>query len=146
MIIKEELIIAWLRGFSRCVNEKNYEAGKQFFDDVHMCFGSFSTKLIRTLDDLVEMQWKMIWPNIRNFEYDLSSLVIETCDCDSLACAIVPYKSVGYNNSGISFNRSGRATIILKWSKNKNKWLSVHSHHSLAPGTPVDTHKNNYSD
>ena len=42
-----------------------------------------------------------------------------------------------FDADGNSFNRPGRATVILQ--KFEENWLAVHTHFSLLPGTPYKT-------
>ena len=128
----------WLTKFAHCVHSLDFEGGREmFFQDV-VCFGSRAEILIG-LDDLVERQWKAIWPNITDFHFQMDHLRCECHTTDEMACVIVPWKSTGYHEKGTPFDRFGRMTALLIRDHNKNTWLAKHTHYSLNPGTPNKT-------
>jgi ketosteroid isomerase-like protein len=130
-----DILYKWFSEFGNFCKSRDFKsAGKLVSNSV--C--SFGTKvdLVTNLNDLEEEQWKNIWPNIENFTFIMEKLI---CDGDSeLAWGIIPWRSVGFDENGNSFDRPGRATVILK--KFENDWLAIHTHFSLIPGTPHTTY------
>jgi len=57
----------------------------------------------------------------------------------AMAVAITPWTSTGFHGDGSTFDRPGRATIVLA-KQPDGRWLGVHSHMSLARGVPQDSH------
>lgn len=118
----------------------DYEAGRRIFaNDV----ASFGTKadIVIGLDALQQNQWEGIWPNIAGFEIDLDS-VRGGGDRNS-AWGIATWTSTGFDESGKSFHRPGRATVTLERKRTElapgGEWLAIHTHFSLNPGTPPKT-------
>ena len=95
---------------------------------------SFGTKsLIDTgLDAVQKNQWEGVWPNIRDFRFDLDS--IRSGGDDYQALGIATWTSTGFDKKGKPFLRPGRATVALE--RRNGAWLAIHTHFSLSPGTP----------
>jgi len=124
--------------FALCVRTLDYEGGrKMFFQDV-VCFGSKANILIG-LDDLIEKQWKAVWPNITDFHFQMDQLRCEGNNTSELACVIVPWISTGYHQDGTPFPRPGRMTALLLHDRDNDIWLARHTHYSLYSGSPPQT-------
>ena len=87
------------------------------------------------LDVAQKSQWKGIWPNIRDFRFDLGS--IHWGGDESHAWGVATWTSTGFDEQGGPFPRPGRATVALE--RRDGVWLAVHTHFSLFPGTPPRT-------
>ncbi|MGI8550440.1 MAG: YybH family protein [Dehalococcoidia bacterium] len=123
---------AWLLALQDCVRMVDYQSGRRLFADDVVAFGS-RVNLLHGLDDLQAAQWSGVWPNISEFSFTLQHL-----DCRRLGDAlllVVPWTSTGYHPDGASFDRPGRATVVLH--RRGDVWLAVHTHFSLTPGTPT---------
>ena len=72
---------------------------------------------------------------MEEFEFLLKKLIVS--GQGDFAWGITQWNSVGFDADGNSFNRPGRATVILQ--KVEETWLAVHTHFSLLPGTPYKT-------
>lgn len=48
------------------------------------------------------------------------------------------WTSTGFDQSGKSFDRPGRISLVLE--KRQSKWRAIHTHNSLVPGIPVNTY------
>ncbi len=129
---------SWLQDFERCVNALDFEGGRTMFREDCVCFGS-KAELLVGLDDLVERQWKAIWPNISGFRFLTEGLNCEFSVTGHTVCVIVQWTSTGYHRDGVSYDRSGRATLLLSRCDERSVWLARHSHYSLNPGTPGGT-------
>ena len=105
-----------------------------FAEDV----ASFGTKagVVVGLKPLRANQWEGIWTNIEDFEMQLDQ--IRASASGDLAWGMVPWTSTGFDTDGAPFDRPGRATIVLE--RREGRWLAIHSHFSLIPGTPATTH------
>ena len=130
----KEAIREWFARLSRNCAAVDFDSETvDFANDV----ASFGTKadIVVGLDPLRKNQWEGIWPNIKDFTVDLDS--IHSGGDESSAWGIATWTSTGFNEDGTSFHRPGRATTILE--KRDGRWLSVHTHFSLNPGTPPRT-------
>ncbi len=134
-----EEIKKWLTRFAVCVREQNFDGGREMFYEDVVCFGS-RADILSGLDDLIERQWKAIWPNITEFNFLTDRFHCEMSGDGRSALVIVPWTSTGYHEDGSSFPRLGRVTILLIRDPDKNTWLAKHTHYSLYPGTPNHTY------
>ena len=99
---------------------------------------SFGTRMdiVSGLDNLMANQWRSIWPNIRDFRFDLSSL--HSGGVGSTAWGVCLWTSTGFHEDGAGFERSGRATVILEVRAGRR--VATHTHFSLNPGTSPRTY------
>ena len=144
MLNNDKEIIQWLKIFEDCVQRLDYAQARSLFLPDCYCFGSQARKIV-SLDDLVEDQWKQVWPNIKNFGFNYALLDCRISEAKDMASAICPWHSVGFHPDGRSFERGGRATIILGKDAPGGRWRAYHTHYSLNPGTPQNTLKQNSS-
>jgi ketosteroid isomerase-like protein len=123
---------AWLRLWSRCINEQDYNAARHLFDESVRAFGTFAHCVDGGLDQLVSDQWKEIWPYITNFEFD--EVHVESSQDQSLQTITALWASLGLDPSGPPFRRSGRATIVLRRNE-ACELKAIHTHFSLTVGS-----------
>lgn len=133
----------WLTGFASCVQRQAFDEGRAYFHPQAYCFGSYAS-WCEGLDDLVEHQWRKIWPNITEFEFDFKRLRYTASRDGQWLCAMVPWNSVGYRPDHTPFSRNGRLTVVLTWTP-RNSWQALHTHYSLNPGTAQTTVNNKKS-
>jgi ketosteroid isomerase-like protein len=123
-------ILAWLDRFAAAVRAVDLTAGRAMFAPEVIAFGTVGARLVGR-EDLVDRQWRQIWPITRGFRYDL-----ERVHCGAsgeLAWAAAPWTSQGLRD-GVAFDRRGRASFVLR--REGDAWLAIHSHHSLDPPAP----------
>jgi ketosteroid isomerase-like protein len=125
-----QLIRDWLSAFAEAVRSRDLDAGRALFAPDVVAFGTFASAMIG-LDELAERQWAYIWNRTRGFTFDFSELHASTEG--DFAWAAVPWQSHGIAGDGSTFLRTGRATYILQ--RRGERWLAVHSHHSLNPAS-----------
>ncbi len=135
--VKSELI-DWLKTFEDCVRKVDYERAKPMFYPDAYCFGSVA-ELVQSLDSLVKKQWSKIWPNSKEFAFDIDQLCCHVDDQEKMACLILPWTSKGFHKDGSSFRRPGRVTVVLLKDVESGAWRAIHTHYSLTPGTPKNT-------
>ena len=128
----------WLKKFAHCVRSLDFDGGREMFFQDAVCFGSKAEVLIG-LDDLIERQWKAIWPNITDFTFQMDQFRCECNNTADVACVIVPWISTGYHQDGTPFPRPGRMTALLLRDRDKDTWLAKHTHFSLNPAIPNQT-------
>ena len=129
-----EIVKQWFLKFGECCNSRDFESARKLVSSDVCSFGT-KVDLVTNLCDLEKQQWQNIWPYIEDFEFLVDKLIAN--GNDELAWGITPWSSVGYDAEGNSFDRPGRATVILK--RFRNEWLAIHTHFSLIPGTPYTT-------
>lgn len=124
-------VAGWFRDLERCVRAVDFDAARPIFADEAVGFGTFGA-VLDGLDALVAGQWQQIWPTIEAFTFDLSTL---RWGADGrLAWAICRWDSLGHRADGSTYDRPGRATVILE--RRDGRLMALHTHFSLVP-TPT---------
>ena len=118
----------WFSRFGECCAAVDYETAAGLFADEVVSFGT-RMDIVSGLESLIAHQWKRIWPNIREFRFDLESL--HAGGGEGLAWGVCLWTSIGFNEDGGSFARPGRATVILE--SREGRWIATHTHFSLFP-------------
>ena len=118
----------WLRHFAAAVRARDFASGGKMFDGDVISFGTVCFR-VENLDELAQQQWRLIWLNTTDFdfEYDSARAVVD----ENLAAVIATWKSTGYDRKQKPFERRGRATIVLR--KGRSGWKAIHTHFSLSP-------------
>ena len=130
----------WLDRFALCVREVDYAAARPFWHPDIVIFGTYQ-ELVKSLSAWTERQWDNVWPRTAEFRFDLANTMVMASPDGEMAVAITPWTSTGFHKDGSTFDRPGRATIVLARQPD-GRWLGVHSHMSLARGVPQDSHGN----
>ena len=128
-------IRAWFESLQRCVGAVDYESARALFVEDAIGFGT-RAHLAVGRDTLEADQWSGIWPNIRDFRFNLDQLRAGA-DGD-LGWGIVTWESTGFDENGQPYDRPGRATVVFV--RRDGAWRALHTHFSLRPGTPPTTH------
>jgi ketosteroid isomerase-like protein len=119
----------WLAEMEDCVRTLGYERCRAIFAEDVVGFGTKAT-LVVGLDALEREQWRQIWGTIRGFTFSLEHLHVRSYGNEGiwLAC---PWMSEWQPAGGAWLKRPGRITAVLE--RRGDRWLAVHTHHSLAP-------------
>ena len=125
----------WFELWESYVQNKDFESAKNLFHDEVVSFGTWMD-VVQGLEKLCNHQWKNIWPTITNFEFLTDTLFIQISPDSLFANTILVWNSVGYSEQGKSFERTGRATVILKKLNKNSNWKGIHTHFSLNRGVP----------
>ena len=112
----------------------DYEGGETIFADDVLSFGT-KAPIVGGLAFVRQNQWEGIWPNIRDFRIEMEN--VRAGGDEGWAWGITTWTSTGFDSAGRPYDRPGRATIILE--RRDGRWLAVHTHFSLAPGSPQRT-------
>ena len=118
----------WFRHLERCVRAVDYDGARPIFAEEAVGFGTYGA-MLDGLDELVPGQWQQIWPNIAGFTFDLSTLRFGADG--ALFWAICRWDSVGRDPDGTTFDRPGRATVVL--TRRDGTLKALHTHFSLVP-------------
>jgi ketosteroid isomerase-like protein len=116
----------WLKRFAQAVRERDYIAGRKLFDESVVSFGTVCYHADK-LDELVAKQWRIAWPNTKDFDFDYASagVLLEA----EQAVVITHWHATGSRRDGTARRRRGRATIVLQ--NDASGWKAVHTHYSL---------------
>ena len=129
---------AWLATWQPCVKELKFEKAQSLFVENTASFGTHMD-VVEGIGALEENQWRNVWPNIEEFEWDFDNIKIGVSPDRLMAFLITTWNSKGFGKEGNSFDRPGRTTVILSRSQTDASWLGIHTHFSLHPGTPYRT-------
>lgn len=125
----------WFERLGRYCAAVDYPAAHVIFADDVASFGT-RARIVTGIGPLQKNQWQGIWPNISDFRIDSHS-ILGGGDAE-YAWGMAVWDSTGYDEQGRPFQRPGRATVVLQ--RRDGVWLALHTHFSLAPGTPPHTY------
>ena len=125
----------WFARLGRDCASVDYRSARAIFAPDVVSFGTH-TDFVTGIDALQQEQWEGVWPNIRNFGFDLEG--IRSGGDERRAWGVATWTSTGFDEDGKPFARPGRATVVLE--RRNKAWLAVHTHFSLFPGTPQRTY------
>lgn len=122
---------AFLSEMQACVQAVDFARARALFAEDVVAFGTYAT-VVTGRDRLEHEQWRNVWPNIRDFRFRLDE--VHALGDGDVICVVVPWDSLGTRAGGETFDRPGRATLLLV--QRGGHWVAAHSHFSLAP-TPA---------
>ena len=132
---------AWLANWQTCVQGLDFNKAQSLFVKNTASFGTHMD-VVEGIDALEENQWRNVWPNIEEFEWDFDNIKIGVSADRLMAFLITTWTSKGFDEEANPFDRPGRTTVILSRTSSDVPWLGVHTHFSLHPGTPYRTFGN----
>jgi ketosteroid isomerase-like protein len=118
----------WFRALERCVRTVDYASARPLFAPEVVAFGT-RAEVVQGLDNLQANQWSGVWPNIRDFTFDLSQLHWGW-SVDG-GWAVTTWTSTGFRPDGTPFHRPGRATVAF--ARRDSRLVALHTHFSLYP-------------
>ena len=126
-------LLDWLDTFAGFVREVDYASARKLFHPDLLAFGTHRD-VIPGLEAWIATQWDNVWPKTSDFRFDLQATQLLAAADGSMACAIAPWTSTGYERDGTPFERPGRATMVF--AREGKRWVCTHSHMSLNRGVP----------
>jgi len=128
----------WLFAWERAIGARDFDAGRALFEHGASGFGTV-TERTGTLQDLVERQWRVVWPRTHGFAFDRDAIDIRLSSDGGMAVAYARWTSAGTEANGSPRARAGRCTVVLMRASAEAPWLCVHTHFSMWPqsGDPV---------
>lgn len=133
-------ILGWLERFAACVREVDYAAARPLWHPDILAFGTWR-RVLQGLEDFGARQWENVWPRTADFAFVTDEARVLASGDGALAVAIAPWTSTGFHKDGSTFDRPGRATIVLARQPG-GTWAGIHSHLSLNRGVPDESHGN----
>ena len=131
----EDDLRAWFEEWGGYVRACDFESARPLFRADVAGFGTHM-RIVHGLEHLERDQWRNVWPTIEDFQFLTDALEVGASNDGLLAWAIVAWTSTGYGEDGTPFERPGRATVIFAREHWNEPWEAIHTHFSLAPGTP----------
>lgn len=136
--MQDKTISGWFEQWNRLIGEVDYNRARELFDTDVLGFGTHR-RLLRGIDELEKEQWRSIWGRITGFTFDLGSMETGVSDDGLTGWGLSLWTSTGYHEDGSTYERPGRVTVLLSRDESDNPWRAIHTHLSLAPGTPPQT-------
>jgi ketosteroid isomerase-like protein len=130
----QQAVRQWFALLGRYCAAVDYTSAEAIFAPDVWSFGTKAT-VVGGLQHVRANQWQGIWPNIRDFRIELDQ--VRGGGDQRWAWGVTTWTSTGFDEQGRPYERPGRATIALE--RREGRWLAVHTHFSLAPGTPQRT-------
>lgn len=121
----------WLEKYEYCVRHKDYQGAKSLFFPCGTYYGMY-VSMGAYQDQITEKEWKREWPCIQNFCWSYSDRIVVESKDKTQYTVFLPFTSTGYTVYGNSFDRNGRATILL--INNSDSLVCMHMHISVNPG------------
>jgi catechol 2,3-dioxygenase-like lactoylglutathione lyase family enzyme/ketosteroid isomerase-like protein len=120
----------WLRALQACVRARDFDGGRRLCAPDVIAFGTVAD-FVEGVDNVVERQWRPVWPNIRDFTIRVDAA--RGARQGDQAWVVAPWDSLGVRPDGTTFPRPGRLTIAF--ARRQGRWLAVHTHFSLTPSS-----------
>jgi ketosteroid isomerase-like protein len=124
-------LVQWLTAWQAAINACDYARGAELFAEDVIAFGTYSDAM-QGRSNLVEHQWREMWPYIRDFRFRLDEASVLD-DGHSICVVICPWASLGVGPDGSTFPRAGRCTIVLERAESGLR--ARHTHFSMAKGS-----------
>ncbi len=129
----------WFDTWSGHVASVDFNSARPMFEEDVIGFGTWMDT-VEGLDNLVDRQWKSIWPTIGDFRFMTETLQIRVSPDRLFAIAVLVWDSTGFHEDGEPYPRPGRATVGLKRNAVEGPWKGVHTHLSLNRGVPQQSY------
>ena len=118
----------WLRAFAGHVRAVDFAGGRAMCAPDMIAFGTYAG-MVERIDDVMDAQWRKIWPTIR--EFAIRADEARGGISGDTAWVAAPWDSLGTNADGSTYSRPGRLTIVF--TRRDGRWLAHHTHFSLVP-------------
>ena len=134
-------IAKWFVRWGEMVANVDIKSVRELFAEDAFAFGS-KVEMVRSREALEAEQWRMVWPTMEDYRYDLDTLELAVSPDRLMATAAAIFHSTGFHKDGSTFNRPGRVTAALMREAVGTPWFATHTHVSLKPGTPSPSYAN----
>ena len=127
----------WMVDLAKSVNAVDYVGGRSIFSVDMVTFGTFAKSFLIGREQTEKEQWRNVWSTVDDFELLGEDMQVMVSPDRKVAVAAVPFTSTGFAEDGCTFERTGRATIVLSRSSVEDAWIAQHTHMSLDRGVPM---------
>ena len=124
--------LEWLRQWENAINAADFAAARLLFAPDVKSFGTLAGAMTG-LQELEALQWRKVWPLIKDFRFDRPIVLLEGKAAHS-AVILSLWHSKGKAGAGGWYDRKGRATLVLRLENGLLR--CCHSHLSMDPGLP----------
>lgn len=118
----------WLREWQARVRAGDFAGGRALCAPELLAFGT-RAEIVEGVDQVMERQWRHVWPRIRDFSVRLDEARGEV-DGDR-GWVAAQWDSLGVRTDGTTFPRAGRLTVLFE--RRDGRWVATHTHFSLTP-------------
>jgi ketosteroid isomerase-like protein len=122
----------WLRQWETMINAADFAGARLLFSPDVISFGTL-TGFMAGLQELEALQWRRIWPTLKDFKFD-DPIILRTSEPAPSAVIVSLWHSRGKTSGGDWYDRKGRATLVLRLENDLLR--CCHSHLSMEPGIP----------
>jgi ketosteroid isomerase-like protein len=105
-------IADWFVCWAEFVADVDIKHVRDLFAEDAFAFGS-KVEMVRSREALEAQQWRIVWPTMADYRYDLATLEIAISPDRLMATAAAIFHSTGFHKDGSSFNRPGPVTAAL---------------------------------
>jgi ketosteroid isomerase-like protein len=131
----------WFVRWAKLVADVDIKRVRELFVEDAVAFGS-KVEMVTTREALEAEQWRLVWPTMADYRYDLSTLQVLMSPDRLMAVGAAVFHSTGFQKDGSPFDRPGRVTASLMRTGLGAPWFATHTHVSLKPGTPTPSYGN----
>ena len=133
-------VTAWFDTLAAHVRDVDFVGARPIFSPDMIAFGTF-TDFMTGRDAAEQQQWRNVWQHIDDFRFRRDIRAIVSPDrLQTVGMAI--FDSTGYRQDGSSYDRPGRATVVLVRKDVASPWLAQHTHLSLFRDVPTRSFRN----
>lgn len=132
-------IAAFFERWGTLVGNVDFKRARELYADDVIAFGSLG-KMLTSRDALEAEQWRAVWPTLADYRYDLSTLEAVVSPDRLMAMGAAIARTTGIHEDGSHFDRPVRVTATLMREHAGAPWFMTHTHVSLTPGTPAQSH------
>ena len=129
------LVRRWFQGLTDHVQEVDFVGARPLFAEDMIAFGTFADFVVGR-EATEREQWRNMWGTIDQFRCRLDDMRVIISADRLTAAGIVVFDSIGYREDGTTYDRPGRATVVLGRSAIGEDWVAQHTHFSLFRGVP----------
>jgi len=133
-------VTAWFNALAFHVQQVDFAGARSIFAEDMVAFGTVTDFMIGQ-KEAERQQWRSVWFHIDDFRFrpDIRAIVSP----DRLqAVGMGIFDSTGYHPDGTSFDRPGRASVVLARASLSSPWKAAHTHLSLFRDVPTRSVKN----
>jgi ketosteroid isomerase-like protein len=102
-------IAEWFVRWGELVANVDIKSVRELFAEDAFAFGS-KVEMVRSREALEAEQWRMVWPNMEDYRYDLDTLELAVSPDRLMVTAAAIFHSTGFHKDGSTFNRPGPGT------------------------------------